>query len=57
MKRLPMLLAVLLVALATMTSAAPRPARTVNPKILCPFCPPGYVSTGPPFCRCIKGNN
>lgn len=55
MNRLPMLLAALLVALATITSAAPRSARTGNPKILCPHCPPGKVSTGPPLCRCVGG--
>ena len=56
MKRLPLLLAALLVALATITSAAPRPARTISPKILCFQCPPGKVSTGPPLCRCVGGN-
>jgi hypothetical protein len=57
MKKLPMLLAALLVALAAVTSAAPKPARAAAPKNLCPFCPPGWVSTGPPRCRCIRGNN
>jgi hypothetical protein len=56
MKRLAMLLAALLVAIAAIASAAPKPAGAVAPKILCFRCPPGYVSTGPPLCRCIRGN-
>jgi hypothetical protein len=57
MKKLPILFAVLLVALAAITSAAPKPSRAVAPKILCFHCPPGWVSTGPPLCRCIRGNS
>ena len=57
MKKLSMLFAVLLAALAAITSAAPKPSHTVAPKILCFNCPPGYISTGPPLCRCIRGNN
>jgi hypothetical protein len=57
MKRLPLLLAALLVAIAAIVSAAPTPARTVAPKIFGPHCPPGKVSTGPPLCRCVGGEN
>ncbi|HEX3555053.1 MAG TPA: hypothetical protein VIA62_17645 [Thermoanaerobaculia bacterium] len=57
MKKLPMLLAALWVALVAATSAAPKSSHGVAPKILCPNCPPGWVSTGPPLCRCIRGNN
>ena len=55
MKKLPMLLVALLVALAAIPFAAPMPSRGVAPKIFCPHCPPGKVSTGPPLCRCVGG--
>ena len=57
MKKLSTLLAAFLVALVATAFAAPKPSRGVTPKILCPHCPPGKVSTGPPLCRCVGGNN
>jgi len=36
---------------STCSATAPFPA----PSVLCPYCPPGYVQCGYPFCRCCKG--
>lgn len=36
---------------ACSAAVSPLPA----PAILCPHCPPGYVSCGYPFCRCCGG--
>jgi len=53
MKKLPLLLVALLMALAALVSTAPKPASAI---IRCFNCPPGWISSGPPTCRCVRGN-
>ncbi|HVR11290.1 MAG TPA: hypothetical protein VMW75_24820 [Thermoanaerobaculia bacterium] len=57
--KLVILAGVLMMALGRPWSAGAQPAspaHPVAPGILCPECPPGYVSSGPPLCRCTRGN-
>jgi hypothetical protein len=59
MRKPILLLAALLVA-AAVGVAAPRAMQlmpTARPDILCPNCPPGWVSSGPPLCRCTRGDD
>jgi hypothetical protein len=57
-QKLSLLGAALLLSLAAVVSGKPEPARAATPSILlCPDCPPGWVSSGPPFCRCTRGND
>jgi hypothetical protein len=56
MRKELILVAALLLTVALGLSR-PQPTQAVRPDILCPLCPPGWVSTGPPLCRCIRGDN
>jgi hypothetical protein len=55
-KKVLMLAAALLVAFAGFATARPERSRAINPAMTsCPTCLPGYVSTGPPTCKCVRG--
>jgi hypothetical protein len=58
MRKEMMLLAALLVA-AAIGVAKPAPtlaAAHAAPAVLCPLCPPGWTSSGPPLCRCMRND-